>query len=249
MPGVKLPAESPASLFNGFSKNTFKFLIDLEKNNNIKWFNSNRSSYDEYIVKPSRAFVNSIGQFFNHLNPSIRTEPKFNKTLMRISNDMRFSKANPYKNYFLIHFGRFKMDSEFYIYIDKKGIEYGVFLNNSEDDELFFNQSLSSYRTEIVKTFKKYKLNNIFSLYSFKKDSELLSARFNAENKFELLTDIKYILLQKSLLKKDKIIFSSEFLTETIKTFSRLYPLYCFAISPQPLKLLNEFEDRMGVAL
>ncbi len=77
MPGIKLPDESPASQFNGFSKNTFKFLTDLEKNNNINWFSSNRSSYEEYIVNPSRAFVNPIGQFFNYLNPSIRTEPKF----------------------------------------------------------------------------------------------------------------------------------------------------------------------------
>lgn len=141
------------------------------------------------------------------------------------------------------------MDSEFYVYIDKKGIEYGVFLNNSIDNDLYFNQSISSHRTEIIKAFKKYKLNNIFNLYSFKKNSELLSAKFNAEKNFELLTNTKYILLQKSLLTKDKIIFSPEFLNETIKTFSRLYPLYCFAISPQPLKLLNEFDDRMGVAL
>ena len=248
MPRIKLLDDNP-SQFKGFSKNTFKFLRELEKNNSVNWFSANRSSYDQYIVNPSRAFVSSISQFFNHLNPSIRTEPKFNKTLMRISNDMRFSKGKPYKNYFLIHFGRFKMDSEFYVYIDKKGIEYGVFLNNSFDEDLYFNQNLFSNRTEIMKTFKKYKLNDVFSLYSFKKDSELLSARFNAEKNFELFANTKYILLQKSLLKKEKIIFAPEFLNETIKTFSRLYPLYCFAISPRPIKLLNEFEDRMGIAL
>ncbi len=61
------------------------------------------------------------------------------------------------------------MDSEFYVYIDKKGIKYGVFLNNSIDNDLYFNQSISSDRTEIIKAFKKYKFNNIFNLYSFKK--------------------------------------------------------------------------------
>ncbi len=168
---------------------------------------------------------------------------------MRINNDMRFSKGKPYKNYFLIHFGRFKMDSEFYVYIDKKGIEYGVFLNNSIDDNLYFNQNLKTSRAEILKSFKQYKLNGQFSLYSFKKESELLSERFNADEDFDIFGKVKYILLQKSLLKKEKIVFDPGFLTETIKTFSRLYPLYCFAISPQPLKLLNDFEERMGTAL
>ena len=248
MPGIKPLNKNFPLPFTGFSKNTFKFFSDIEKNNNSDWFSSNRSVYDNYIVEPSRAFVNSIGQFFNYVNPSIRTEPKFNKTLMRISNDMRFSKKNPYKNYFLIHFGRFKMDSEFYVYIDKKGIEYGIFLNNSIDDGLYFNQNVLSNRKEIIKTFKNYKLNNKFSFYSFKKDSKLLAEKFNAEKDFDVFERTKYILLQKSLLKKEKIVCKTDFLNEAVKTFSRLYPLYCFAISPRPLKFLNDFEERIGVA-
>jgi uncharacterized protein (TIGR02453 family) len=249
MPGIVSLNKDQSLPFRGFSRSTFKFFGEIEKNNNSGWFNSNRSIYDNYIVEPARAFVNSTGQFFNHVNPSIRTEPKFNKTLMRISNDMRFSKKQPYKNYFLIHFGRFKMDSEFYVYIDKKGIEYGLFLNNSIDDDLHLNSNLLAYRKEIIKTFKDYKLNNLFSLYTFKKDTELLVEKFNAEKDFNIFEKVKYILLQKSLPKKEKIIYKPEFLNEAIRTFSRLYPLYCYAISPQPLKLLNDFEERIGVAL
>ena len=249
MPGIKPLNKNLFSPFTGFSKNTFKFFYEIEKNNNSGWFNSNRFVYDNYIVEPSRAFVSSIAQFFNHLNPSIRTEPKFNKTLMRISNDMRFSKKKPYKNYFLIHFGRFKMDSEFYVYIDKRGIEYGIFLNNSINDDLYFNQNLLSNRKEINKIFKDYKLNNKFSFYSFKKDSELIAEKFNTQKDFDIFEKTRYILLQKSLLKKEKLIYEADFLNEAVKTFSHLYPLYCFAISPQPLKLLNDFEERMGVTI
>jgi hypothetical protein len=36
---------------------------------------------------------------------------------------------------------------------------------------------------------------------------------------------------------------------EMIKMISMLYPLYCFAVSPQPLKLLGEFEDNFGEAV
>jgi len=50
------------------------------------------------------------------------------------------------------------------------------------------------------------------------------------------------------LPKEKKIISSPNFINDIIKTFSRLYPLYCFAISEQPLKLLAKFEEQMGIA-
>jgi uncharacterized protein (TIGR02453 family) len=234
--------------FSGFSKDSFNFLLELEKNNNQKWFSKNKERYENSLVIPSKSFITDIGQFFNHLNPAIRTEPKFNQTLMRINKDMRFVKGDPYKNYFLIHFGRFKGDSEFYVYLHKNGIEYGVFLNNSSGEELFFKKSLDEYETEIMTVFRKYNLNGKLNLYEFEKEPELITFRFNAEKNFKELIDTKYILLEKEFKKNEKIIYSSDFLTEVIKIYSNLYPLYCFAISSNPLSLLEEFEDKLGVA-
>jgi uncharacterized protein (TIGR02453 family) len=241
-----LSADLP--LFSGFYKETFKFFTSLEKNNNSKWFATNREPYQNFLVTPAKSFVSSIAEFFNQLNPAIRTEPKFNKTLMRISKDMRFAKGDPYKNYFLIHFGRFKMDSEFYVYLDKNGIEYGLFINATDGEGLFFNQNLKTFRKEIINVFSRFKLNNKFELDKMDKMPELVLKKFDANKHFEKLDGIKYILFQTDRSKNEKIIYSANFLTETIKIFSRLYPLYCFAISPEPLKLLDEFEERLGVA-
>ena len=237
--------------FTGFNPDAFKFLADLSKdrNNNTSWFAKNRGRYDDNLVLPAKSFITSIGQFFNHLNPSIRTEPKFNKTMMRINKDMRFSKGVPYKTYFLIHFGRFKMDSEFFVYLDNCGIEYGLFLNNSTGDDLYFNQNYRRYKKEIVETCKQFKINNKFDFYELGKEPEMLLTKFNAGKNITLMEKIKYIILQRKLNVDDKLIFSGDFLIEAIKTFSNLYPLYCFAISPEPLKLIEDFEERMGVAL
>ena len=234
--------------FSGFYRETFKFFTSLERNNNSKWFAANRESYQNFLVTPAKEYVSSIAEFFNQLNPAIRTEPKFNKTLMRISKDMRFAKGDPYKNFFLIHFGRFKMDSEFYVYLDKNGIEYGLFINGTEGDELYFNQNLKTFRKEIINVFSRFKLNNKFELDKMDKMPELVLKKFDANKHFKKLENLKYILFQTDRSKNEKIIYSANFLTETIKIFSRLYPLYCFAISPQPLKLLDEFEERLGVA-
>jgi hypothetical protein len=234
--------------FNGFDKDVFKFFSDLEKNNNLEWFSENRERYKEVLVAPSRSYVESIGEFFNHLNPAIRTEPKFNKTLMRINKDMRFAKGAPYRNYFLIHFGRFKMDSEFYVYFDKTGISYGMFLNNAGGDDLYFNENIKKFGKEIIAAFNNYSLNNKLALHTFDKEISVVQKRLNINNHFEKFATTKYILLEKVLPKERKIVASPDFLADSIKLFSSLYPLYCFAISPDPLKLLHNFEESMGAA-
>ena len=234
--------------FNGINKDVFKFFSALERHNSLEWFSKNRERYQEVLVAPSRSYVESIGEFFNHLNPAIRTEPKFNKTLMRINKDMRFAKGAPYRNYFLIHFGRFKMDSEFYVYFDKTGISYGMFLNNAGGDDLYFNQNIKKFGKEIISTFNNYSLNNKLALHTFDKEISVVQKRLNINNHFEKFAATKYILLEKVLPKERKIVTSPDFLADSIKLFSSLYPIYCFAISPNPLKLLNNFEERMGVA-
>jgi uncharacterized protein (TIGR02453 family) len=233
--------------FEGFHPEAFKYLKGLEKNNNIKWFAKHREDYEEHLVIPAKSFITSIAPFFNHLNPAIRTEAKFNKTIMRISNDMRFSKGDPYRNYFLVHFGKFKMDSEFYLYFDKTGITFGLFLNNTEGEELYFKRNLNEYKTEIINLFSSYKLNGKFSLHSINKKPELIINKFDAGKNFDKLSSVKHILFETGFGMENKQIYSAEIMTKIIKTYSRLYPLYCFAITDDPLKLLEAFEDNMGV--
>jgi len=234
--------------FQGFFDETFKFFSNLERNNNVKWFNKNRDRYQNFLVEPSRKYVVSMAEFFNHLNPAIRTQPKFNQTLMRISKDMRFAKGNPYKNYFLIHFGRFKMDSEFYLYLDKEGISFGIFLNNTKGEDLYLEKNISSKQELLIGTFEKYGLNNKLRFAEINKEILTLAEKFDTNRHFGQMSKTKHIILEKELTKDKKVIYSPNLVTHTVKMFSRLYPLYCFAISPEPEKLLQEFEDKMGVA-
>jgi uncharacterized protein (TIGR02453 family) len=233
--------------FGGFHPEAFKYLKGLEKNNNIQWFTKHRDEYENHLVIPAKSFITSIAPFFNHLNPVIRTEAKFNQTIMRISNDMRFSKGDPYKDYFLIHFGRFKMDSEFYLYFDKTGIYFGLFLNNTEGEELYFKNNLNEYKKEIINLFSTYKLNGKFNLHSIDKKPELIINKFDADKSLDKLSLVRHVLIETGFELEKKQIYSAEILTKIIKTYSHLYPLYCFAISPDPLKLLEAFEENMGV--
>ena len=238
--------------FEGFRPELFKFMKGLEKNNNTKWFNDHHDEYENYLVNPAKSFITSIAPFFNQLNPSIRTEPKFNETIMRISNDMRFSKGDPYRNYFLVHFGKFKMDSEFYLYFDKDRISFGLFLNNTKGEDLYFKQNIEDYRKEIILAFGEYKLNGKFDLHQITHGKEglaLVKTKFNADKDFDKLAGLKHILLENAFTSGNKKVYSPDLISHLVKTYSRLYPLYCFAVSPKPLNLIESFEENMGVVV
>lgn len=233
--------------FSGFRKETFDFFSELSENNSSQWFSENRGKYDNYVVLPSKSFILGLAPFFNQLVPAINTEPKFDKTLLRINKDARFANGVPYRTYFLIHFRRFKNDSGFYIYINSKGAELGLYVNNTFGNELFFNKNLPGYKNELIDTFKRFDLNDKFDFYSFNKEPELISRNFNIERDFNIMARTKSILLQKELSTEEEAIYSSDFIIESIKTFSRLYPIYCFSISPNPLALIETFEEQIGI--
>lgn len=75
--------------FNGFSKKTLPFLKAIRENNNKEWFEAHRNEYENYILNPSRAFVEEFGEHLMALEPTINAEPKINKSLYRIFRDTR----------------------------------------------------------------------------------------------------------------------------------------------------------------
>ncbi|MFK8067256.1 MAG: DUF2461 domain-containing protein [Gammaproteobacteria bacterium] len=82
-----------------FSNGTFKFLKELENNNNRDWFNENKQRYEDEVRSPSLRFVEDMSEVLPSLSPRFRAIPKkVGGSLMRIYRDARFSKdKTPYK--------------------------------------------------------------------------------------------------------------------------------------------------------
>lgn len=232
--------------FSGFNADIFKFLKSLEKNNRVEWFQGNRDLYQSALVGPAKEFITEMAPFLSRLNSVIRTEPKFNETIMRLNKDMRFAKGEPYRAFLLIHFGRFKLDSEFYIYFEPDDWAMGMFINRSENENLFFRNNQIKFKKEILDVCKKYKINNNYSLSYLRKDPSLVLKKFDSEKHYDRLSEHDLLLFEKVKKPSQKILFSAGIVVEMIKMISQLYPLYCFAISPQPLKLLSKFEEEFG---
>jgi uncharacterized protein (TIGR02453 family) len=82
--------------FAGFSKETLRFLVDLEKNNRRDWFNERKDFYKETVEEELRRLVLSTSAALAKKKIPLSTEPK--KAIFRIYRDTRFSAdKSPYK--------------------------------------------------------------------------------------------------------------------------------------------------------
>ncbi len=244
---LRSKAQTEALEFNGFFKETFEFLGELNKHNSVTWFCKHREDYEKYLMNPSRAFVISIGPFIKFINPVFDTEPKFNRTLVRLNRDMRFAKK-PYKDFFLIRFGKSKWGSELFLYLDRNGIELGTFINNEKaDGHRLFEENISAYTSAFVQACKKYRIGSEFSAYELRNGTEPISEHFNPNRDHMKLKGIDYLIFGKELGKSDPVIFSKRLLALAMKTYNRLYPLYIFSTSDNPVAEFESYTNRIGL--
>ena len=147
--------------FRGFPKEALPFLESIRKNNNKEWFEANRSKYENYILNPSRAFVEEMGDHLMALEPTINYEPKINKSLFRIFRDTRRMGANklPLKHRigFIFWQGGNKrlQSSSFYMHFSPDELFAAVGLR------WFEKPMLDAYRDYIKDDEKRDKLKNI----------------------------------------------------------------------------------------
>jgi len=92
-------------MFQGFSKDSIKFLKELKKNNNKKWFLDHRGDYESTLLDPLKNLVSDLGDFMLSIDPNFEIRPQINKTISRIHRDTRFSRdKSPYKTSLWITF-------------------------------------------------------------------------------------------------------------------------------------------------
>ena len=69
--------------FNGFSAETFRFLLEIGFNNNADWFEANRKRYEQFVRDPMRRLAAALmptaldidGNFNPSINASVSRHP------------------------------------------------------------------------------------------------------------------------------------------------------------------------------
>lgn len=82
-----------------FSTALFRFLADLEANNDRDWFQANRDRYVGQVQEPALSFIIDFAPRLEAISPHFRADAKLQGgSLFRIHRDTRFSKdKSPYK--------------------------------------------------------------------------------------------------------------------------------------------------------
>jgi uncharacterized protein (TIGR02453 family) len=89
-----------------FTPAIFKFLTDLEKNNDRDWFKANKARYEDCLLTPALQFISDFGPHLQKVSKHFVADPRpVGGSLFRIYRDTRFSKdKSPYKTHVGIHF-------------------------------------------------------------------------------------------------------------------------------------------------
>lgn len=89
-----------------FTRKTFRFLKDLEENNNRDWFNVHKQDYEDLIRTPALDLIEAFEKPLQKFAPEFNAIPnKVGGSLMRVYRDVRFSKdKTPYKTNIGIQF-------------------------------------------------------------------------------------------------------------------------------------------------
>lgn len=89
-----------------FSKELFRFLSDLKKHNDRRWFSVNKERYEEVVKEPFLTFIADVGPHLRKLSSHVVADPRpVGGSLFRIYRDVRFSKdKSPYKTHAAAHF-------------------------------------------------------------------------------------------------------------------------------------------------
>lgn len=114
--------------FEGYPKETIRFLRALKRNNDRNWFLKHKSEYENFIKVPCSQFVDSIAPELKSLCPFVSVSFK---SMHRIYRDTRFSEnKTPYKTYVSFSFKDKRGDPEFrpgfYLGFDPSGVSYGA---------------------------------------------------------------------------------------------------------------------------
>ena len=112
--------------FEGFPRDTVRFLAELAKNNNRPWFQANKARYERSVRAPALAFIEAMAGPLEKVSKHIFANPApTGGSLLRIYRDTRFSGGKlPYKTNVGIQFRHLRGEDVhapgLYFHIDPK---------------------------------------------------------------------------------------------------------------------------------
>jgi uncharacterized protein (TIGR02453 family) len=121
-----------------FSRETFRFLRDLKRNNDREWYAANRARYEEHVKAPALRLIEDFAPELAKISARFAATPR---SLYRLHRDTRFAKdKSPFKTYAGIHFRHERAKDAhapgFYLHVEPESVFAGVGIWRPESDAL-----------------------------------------------------------------------------------------------------------------
>jgi len=205
------------------SKSTFKFLKDIEKNNNREWFKENKSRYDlanSEMKELLEEIANSLAKF----------DEIEKKKLFRIYRDVRFSKdKTPYSTNFRMSLGRsgdYKRGG-YYIRIAPNGqtMVGGGFYNPESSDLKLIRSHIAADDKPLRKILKSKKFQSTFGELM---GDQVKSAPKGYSKDHPAIDLLRYKSMYVFHTFTDKEVLSGNFIKEVTKIYKDIQPFFSY---------------------
>lgn len=214
--------------FNGFSKDTIKFLGDLRSNNNKPWFEAHKGEYERSVLEPLQNLVKEIGPFMLTIDPDFETRPRVDKTISRIYRDTRFSHdKSPFKNTTWITFKRpikdWKDAPAYFLEIAPDSYRYGMgFYSATKETMDRLRRIIDEKPKEFLKAVSFYSKQHDFVMEG-EKHKRVLNSGISEEMQEWYQRKNLYLVCNKEI---EECFFRKELADDLISGFRLLAPHY-----------------------
>jgi uncharacterized protein (TIGR02453 family) len=218
------------NLFKGFSTKTFEFLMNLEFNNNKAWFEENKQTYKDEVVKPFQDLIKALLSYMLTIDPTFDTRADVGKTISRIYRDVRFSKdKKPYRSAVWLTFKRvsvdWKLEPCFFFEVTPSIYRYGMgFFIFSKEMILKLRELIDNDSEDFRNILALYLEQKIFTLQGEKYKKILDKGKSEEVLNWYQRKEI-YFMCEKKI---DKKLFETGLVEDLKKDFEVLRPFYEF---------------------
>jgi uncharacterized protein (TIGR02453 family) len=228
-------SKNDATVFLGFSPETFRFFAELEENNYKPWFDAHRPVYELEVLQPLRALGHALSPFFASVDAQMDLRPA--KLVSRIYRDIRFSyDKTPYKKHMWLSFQRafLKQSQEwmsfpgFYMEIGKEGSNFGMGMFDAQKKIMDRYREQVAYQPEFFKKITE----GLVEAEGFRVEGEEYKRPLanDLEAYFQPWIQRKGLWVTKHIPAADAVLCSGRLVEHMEREFGRLRPLYDFFI-------------------
>lgn len=219
------------STFEGFPRDTIRFLTDLENNNSREWFAEQRDRYENSFLEPSLSFIRAMEKPLQKIAPLLLAEPKkMGGSLMRVFRDTRFSKdKTPYKTNIGIQFrhqsGKDVHAPGIYIHIASDGCFLGAGVWRPPSDAL---KAIRKHVSDHPQAWGKVKRHKGFSTSFEVYDDRLKTVPRGYDKQDPLIDDLRLKSYLGMVPLTRKMVESGELVPTATKLVKNASPLMVF---------------------